>query len=411
MSDQPRYLPRHVDDPLRDALASNPAVILDGPRGVGKTTTALRLAASVIMLPRDLAPLEGDAEGYLRSLPTPILIDEWQLVGIDLLWTIKRLIDEEPSPGRFILTGSVEPATYGPTYPLTGRAARLVMRPMTWAELSGVGSSDTWLARTLAGEIPPPTSGRPPEFTLGVLQRPGFPAARDLPDARMFLDAYAALVSQRAGDEGRDTTRLMRALRVLANLTGQAVPEQRVWEAADINKATWKQYEDLLARVHLSVPSPAFESNRLKRLTTYPKRFLSDTSLALALTELMIDDLTRDPSLAGPFVEAFVMQQLRPQVDLVGGSLFHLRTGAGEREVDAIVEVARGLVGIEVKSAARPSGRDVRQLTWLRGELGARFLHGFVVHTGGDVYPLGEGITAVPVDIMAGTAGVLSPAG
>lgn len=187
-----------------------------------------------------------------------------------------------------------------------------------------------------------------------------------MPDPDLFLDAYAGLVSQRAGDEGRDSSRLLRTMRVLAALESQAVPDQRIWDAADINKVTWKAYEDILQRTHLSAPTAAFETNRLKRLTSYPKRYLADTALALVLADIRLDDLRFSPNLAGQFLESFVMQQLRPQVDLVGGQL------------------------------------TARHLRWLRDELGDRFSQGYVVHTGGDTYPLADRVWAIPVSLLAG---------
>lgn len=396
------YLPRHVDAQLAAALRVAPVVVIDGPRGVGKTTTAVQVTASSVLLPRDLETLRVDAEAYLRALPAPILLDEWQLAGTDVLWTIKRLVDADPTPGRFVLTGSVEPASYGPTYPLTGRSVRLVMRPMTQAELAGRGGEPTFLSAVVSGAPPVLGSRVAPAFDLQALGRAGFPAARDMADARLFYDAYVGSVSQRAGEEGRDAGRLLRTLRVLATLTGQAVPDQRIWDAADINKVTWKNYEDLLDRVHLTAVSPAFESNRLKRLTAYPKRFLADTAMALALSDLTASDLRGDPATAGHYLESFVMQQVRPQVDALGGSVLHLRTGAGEREIDALIETGRALVGIEVKLGTRPSRADARHLEWLRDQLDERFTQGFVVHTGVDCYPLGERITAVPVGVVTG---------
>lgn len=133
----PDYLPRVVDDQLLTSLASFAIVILDGPRAVGKTTTARRIAASTLNLPEDMPMLAIEPAQTLKALEPPVLIDEWQLAGTDLLWTLKRIVDTDPTPGRFILTGSVEPATYGPTYPLTGRATNIVMRPMTARELAG----------------------------------------------------------------------------------------------------------------------------------------------------------------------------------------------------------------------------------------------------------------------------------
>lgn len=396
------YLPRHVDCALATALRSSPVVLLDGPRGAGKTTTAARLAGTEVSLPRDLEALSVDPEAYLRGLRPPVLLDEWQLAGTDVLWAVKRIVDADPAPGRFVLTGSVEPATYGPTYPLTGRAARLVMRPMTWAELHGRGDRSTFLEDVLADRLPAfgPHASEP--TGIEVLARPGFPAARALPDPSLFLDAYASLAAQRAGDEGRDANRLLRTMRALATLTGQALPDQRIWDAADINKATFKGYEDLLLRVHLAAPLPALESNRLKRLTSYPKRFLADTAMAIALARLTPADLRDDPTTAGRLLESFVLQQLRPQVDAVSGELMHVRTGSGEHEVDAVVEVASGMLGFEIKLGARPSRADVRQLEWLRDQLGDRFRMGFLVHTGTGCYSLAERVLAVPLGLVMG---------
>ena len=403
------YLPRHLDAPLGRALASAAVVILDGPRGAGKTTTAARMATTTVMLPRDLGALSADAETYLRAVRPPVLVDEWQLAGTELLWVVKRIVDDDPTPGRFILTGSVEPATYGATYPLTGRAVRLVMRPMSWAELEGRGDEPPFVRRTLDGDPPPIGSGVSDPFELATLFRAGFPAARDMDDPSLFLDAYASLVSHRAGEEGRDASRLLRTLRVLATLSGQATPDQRVWEAADITKPTLKQYDDLLLRVHISTPTPAFQSNHLKRLTDYPKRFLADTALALALSDLSEDDLRADPTVAGHYLESFVAQQLRPQADLVGGALVHLRTGGGDREVDAVIEVGNRLVGFEVKLGRRPGRSDARPLEWLREQLGDPFTRGFVVHTGTDCYPLGERILALPLGLLVGGKGDTGP--
>lgn len=162
---------------------------------------------------------------------------------------------------------------------------------MTMSELTGRGDDASYVLGMLAGDQPEPASHAAAAFELDHLARTGFPAARSMPDPGLFLEAYASLVSQRAGDEGRDASRLLRTLRVLATLTGQAAPDQRIWQSADINKATLRAYDDLLERVHLAAPVPAFESNRLKRLTAYPKRFLADTALALTLAGLDAADL------------------------------------------------------------------------------------------------------------------------
>jgi len=393
------YLPRLIDGRIEAALQNFPIVIIDGPRAVGKTTSADRWAASTIRLPHDAALLAVDAANTLSKLEAPVLIDEWQLAGTNLLWDLKGIVDDDPTPGRFLLTGSVEPATYGPTYPLTGRAVNLLMRPMTAAELRGAGHEPTFLSRLADGDAPSSAVGAP-TFSIDRLFATGFPAARDYPDPAPFLDGYAALVAQRAGDEGRDANRLLKTMAVLGVLASQSVPDQRIWESADINKASWKAYEDLLTRTHLSTPLPAYSSNRLKRLTTYPKRMLIDTALALALANLTAEDLRRDPALADRYVESYVAQQLRPQADLLRGTLSHLRSSGGQREIDLIIDIGDKRFAAEVKAGARPDAEDARHLQWLRQELGTGLDGAFVFHTGGETYPLVDGVWAVPISLL-----------
>lgn len=397
------YLPRHADSALAAACARHPVVVVDGARGVGKTTSARRLASSTLEFPRDLERVQSDPYAVLASLPGPVLVDEWQLAGVDLMWAIKRIVDERPGPGQFILAGSVEPATYGPTYPLTGRAVRVVIRPMSVAEQDGRGDQPTLLEMLVGGDTPQPSAGRLAAFDLARIARTGFPGAMALPSGEAYLEGYAALIAQRAGDEGRDASRLHRSLRVLAALEAQATPTSTVWEAADITKVTWSAYADLLQRTHVTADLPAFHSNRLKRLTSYPKRFLADSALALALSGLRAEDLAVEPTLAGRYLESYVMQQLRPQVDLVDGTLSHLRQSSGDREVDGVIEVHRRVIGVEVKAARAARTSDARHLEWLRDQLGERFQLGLVLHTGGDSYVLGDRIWAVPVDVLTGT--------
>lgn len=381
-------------------MSESPIVVIDGPRGVGKTTTARRLAQSTVSLPEQLDRLQFDAAAFLAALPKPALIDEWQLAGTDLLWTLKRLVDRDPTPGQFILTGSVEPATYGPTYPLIGRATRLVLRPFTVAEQNGVGHQLTLLDH-LVNEQSPPTA--PPSmipFSLELLGRSGFPAAFQYADPRPFLESYASMTAERAGAEGRDASRLLRTLRVLATLESEAVPDRRIWEAADINKATWKSYEDLLTRTHLNGSTPAFSSNRLKRLTSYPKRYFADVAMALALADLTTTRLESQPSVAGHYFGSFVVQQLRTQADSQGATISHVRTGGGEREVDILIEVGNRVIAFEVKLATR-IGRDAAtSLEWLRDQLDERFLAGLVVYAGADTYPIGDRVWAMPVSAL-----------
>src|SRR5215212_6960107 len=111
-----------VDGVLEQRLRHHPAVLLIGPRATGKTTTAARLARTVIRLDERGAAVavEADPDAALHGLEEPVLIDEWQVVP-DVLAAIKRAVDSDPRPGRFIVTGSVRGDVDSPTWPGTGR--------------------------------------------------------------------------------------------------------------------------------------------------------------------------------------------------------------------------------------------------------------------------------------------------
>jgi predicted AAA+ superfamily ATPase len=380
-------------------LASFPVVLIEGARATGKTTTASRLATTEFRLPRDAALLASDPEGVLSSAEGTVLIDEWQLAGTDLLWVIKSLVDADPTPGRFILTGSVSPESYGPTYPLTGRGTRLRLTPMTQRELTGGGAGPTWLATLIDGLATKPGHAHP-KLDLTTLATSGFPAAAKAADSADWLRAYAATVAERETGERHDPVRVMRLLRVLAATEGQAVPDETIWSAADINRVTFVRYHQMLERTHILGDLPSWETNRLKRITTYPKRCFADAALALALARLTPAALTQDPALAGHYLESFVAAQLRPECDAIGATLHHLRTQGQQQEIDFVIETEEGLIALEVKAGVNPTPRDARHLLWFKEKLGSRVLHSVVLHRGEASFELAEGVWALPITSM-----------
>ena len=118
------YRPRLLDEELAEVLTSHPAVLVVGPRACGKTTTTRRQCRSALRLdvPAQAAVVRADPDAALRDLPDPILIDEWQLAP-DILGAVKRAVDDDPRPGRFVLTGSSQADLTATGWPATGRRA------------------------------------------------------------------------------------------------------------------------------------------------------------------------------------------------------------------------------------------------------------------------------------------------
>ena len=150
-----RYRPRLVDPLLKELLGELPAILLTGPRATGKTTTGGRHAAAVVHLdrPAEAAAFRADPDAALAEQEEPVLLDEWQEVP-EILGAVKRAVDSNPRPGRYLLTGSVRADLEATTWPGTGRLVRLPMYGMTVREQGGRLEGSSFLDRLASGDRP-----------------------------------------------------------------------------------------------------------------------------------------------------------------------------------------------------------------------------------------------------------------
>lgn len=407
------YRSRLVDPLLERLLAELPALLLVGPRAAGKTTTAARHAASIVRLdrPAEAAAFAADPDAALRGLPEPLLLDEWQAVP-DVLGAVKRAVDDDPRPGRFLLTGSIRADLDAQTWPGTGRLVRVPLYGMTVREHEGAVSGTSVLDLLAAGE-PLRLPAAVPDLRgyVELALRGGFPepALRLSADAaRMWLESYVDQLLTRDVEEierGRDPARLRRYLEAYALNSAGVVQDKTLYDAAGINRRTALAYERLLENLLVVENVPSWTSNRLKRLVLSPKRYLVDPALIGAVLGLDANGVLRDGNLLGRTLDTFVAAQLRAElsVSATRARLFHLRQESGRREIDLLAELAgQRVIGVEVKATAAPSGSDASHLAWLRDRLGNAFDAGVVFHTGPRTYPLGERIVAVPIAALWG---------
>ena len=404
------YVPRAADALIADYLAELPALLIVGPRACGKTTTARRYAKTVVRLDSDeAAAFRANPDAALRERIEPVLLDEWQMVP-GVLGAVKRAVDTDRRPGRFILTGSFRADSDDRFWPGTGRVVVLRMHPLTLAEQQR-RTAHVLLDRVAAGE-PPQTGDVAPIDLRGYLElavRGGLPEpALELGTqaGRAWLESYAdqiALRDARIGGDAPDAARLQRYLQAYAESSAGTPLHKTLYDAAGLSRKTAVAYDGLLSDLLVTGDLPAWSANRLKRLSRTPKRYIADSGLLAGILRVGIDDVLASGDLIGRFIDTLVVAQLRAQAVASDTRyrLSHLRDSDGRREVDAIAELGGGrIIGIEIKSAASVSRSDARHLEWLRDTTKDRFVAGIVFHTGPDTFELADRIVATPISAL-----------
>lgn len=408
-----QYVTRVVDGLLDQLLGSFSAISLVGPRAAGKTTTAVRRASTVLRLdrPNMRNAVAADPDAMLQGLPEPIVIDEWQEAP-DVLGAVKRSVDDDPRPGRFILTGSVRAELESQVWPGTGRILQVPMYGMSVRERLGHAAGPTFIDRVATGGVSAvKASSREINIRgyLDLILEGSFPEpALRVPAAARgrWFDGYVEQMITRdvpAIAPRRDPDLLRRYLSALAVNSAGLVTEESLREAAGINAKTAREYQALFQRMFVLDQVPAWFSNRIKRLVKTPKRYLVDPALVASVLGLGRDAILYGPDMLGRLMDAFVAAQLRAELAAseLNPRLHHLREEHGRREVDLIIEAASGtLIGVEVKASATVTAHDARHLAWLRDETGSVFAAGLVLYTGPHVFPLGDRLVAAPVSAL-----------
>jgi predicted AAA+ superfamily ATPase len=355
---------------------------------------------------------------------TPILIDEWQRVP-EVWDAVRRSVDEDPAPGRFLLTGSASPAG-PPTHSGAGRIVRLRMRPLSLAERElespSVRLRDLLSGR--AGGLEGETTVRLDRYAEEVVAS-GFPAIRPLAGRarRAQLESYIARIVDRDVEEvGRPVRRsdtLRRWMRAYAAATSTTASLESIRDAATGGEGdkparnTATSYREILQKLWILDPVPAWVPSRnpLSRVAQPEKHQLADPALAAALLGVREDSLLqgeegsvaifRDGPLLGHLFESLVTMSVRVYAQAAEAAVGHFRTKGGRQEVDLIVERAdHRVVAIEVKLGRDVTDADVKHLRWLKQKIGADLLDAIVINTGPHAFRRADGIGVVPAVLL-----------
>lgn len=363
------YTPRLLDATIERLLTITGAVLLEGPRACGKTSTGMRHAKSQVRLDvdEDAIALAEINPAILLEGARPRLIDEWQLVP--KLWNhVRRAVDEQREPGAFILTGSAVPPDEATRHSGAGRILRTYMRPMSLLE-SGHSTGAVSLAELLSGgSVVGTRSAMPLNELVDRLVIGGWPGLQQLSpaDAQVFLRSYLDDIARvdvkdsGLGGVRRDPARVRSFLSAYARHI--ATPAAMSTIVADTSGAgdaplraeTAASYLALLERLLVIEEQPSWGPHLRSRDTVRRRavRHFVDPSLAVAGLNAGPERLLRDPNALGLLFESLVVRDLRIYSQLLDGEVRHYRDSAGA-EADAIIQLRDGRwAAVEVKISA-----------------------------------------------------------
>lgn len=356
------YRKRIADDVLKRKLEGKGAVLIEGPKWCGKTTTAEQFASSVLYMDdpekknQNILMAELNPRLLLKGA-APRLIDEWQLAPG--LWDAIRFeVDHREELGQFLLTGSSVPvSTKEITHSGTGRFAWLFLRPMSLYE-SGDSSGDVSLkdlfdgVKEIGGE-----SKLSLERLAFLLCRGGWPKSIDMRDEIALdqaIDYYESVVRfdiNRADNVQKNPERVRKLMRSYARNQGSQVPNRTLAKDIDGDEETVSSYLEALRKIFVIEEIPSWNPNIRSKtaIRSSNTRYFIDPSIAAAALGIGPSDLLNDLNTFGFLFETLCVRDLRVFSDALSGGVFHYRD-KGEQECDAVIHLRDGRYGlIEIK--------------------------------------------------------------
>ena len=363
------YRERIADKMLREKLDAMGAVLIEGPKACGKTTTAEQQAKSVIYIddPTKQAQYKLMAQtniGALLDGATPRLLDEWQM--LPQLWdAIRFTVDHREGDGQFILTGSAVPADTSEIHHSgAGRYGWLLMRPMSlWESCDSTG--EVSLGKLFTS---PEAIGASSHVDIARLAylicRGGWPRAiakqTEKSALQQVVEYYRAIVGSdisRVDNVRRDSERAMRIMRSYARHQGAQVSVATISkdisanEVDAVSESTIEAYLTALRKIFVIEDMRAWNPNLRSKtsIRTSDTRYYVDPSIAVAALGLGPEDLTNDLETMELLFETLCMRDLRVYADAIDGNVYHYRDKSG-LECDAVVHLRNGQYGlIEIK--------------------------------------------------------------
>ena len=420
------HVERHIRPAVESAVEAFRVVLIHGPRQSGKTTIAKAVADHLggtywsLEDPATLAAIADDPLLHLTRYPAPVVIDEIQLGGDHLVRQIKLQVDKDPSPGRFLLTGSTNFLTVpNLSESLAGRMVICELWPLSMSEISGAAGPQIqrwfdepfgWYRRTTAWNSAP---DRDEYFKMAC--RGGYPeviALQDDQHRHQWHASYLHTVADRdikAISQITLDANLEPLMQWAAATTSQELNVASSAQSLSMARHTLGSYLNWLETVGLVRRLRPWSRNYITRATRRPKLHLTDTGIAASLLGATPSSLSSPTAVySGPLLESFVVSEVIRQLSAANPTsaarirCSHFRPHGGDGEVDLVLDRADGAaIAIEVKATSTPQRQHVKQLCWLRDRMDraspGAFKAGYLLHTGKPCLTIADRIHLRPI--------------
>ena len=415
------YMSRICDKELQDVLSSAGAVLIEGAKWCGKTSTAENIAKSVLLMQdpdktKQYKQIADSKPSLLLKGDTPRLLDEWQVSPV--LWDAVRFeVDKRQESGQFILTGSAVPADNVVEHTGTGRIARILMRTMSLYESKESNGTISLMDLFKGTQDIESMSDLSIEQIAFCICRGGFPATigkSEKTALRMHVDYIEAVINNdvsRVDGVEKNPNKVRLLLRSLArNITTMASYQTILndVEATEetISDKTLSTYYNALRRIFVVEPLPAW-SPKLRSKTairTSPKHHFVDPAIATSVRRIKPDALLQDFEYFGLLFEALCTRDIRIYAQHNDGDVFHYRDKSG-LEADLIVQLRDGRWGaIEVKLGSKQIEDAAKNLLKLKDKINTDKMREpsfLMVLTGGQfAFQRRDGVYAVPIGCL-----------
>ncbi|HCE45388.1 MAG TPA: GTP-binding protein [Lentisphaeria bacterium] len=409
-----RYIYRQISDRILGLFKEFPVIIITGARQVGKTTLLKHLFADkgdyVVFDPTiDIENARRDPDLFLDNHKEPLILDEIQYAP-ELVAAIKRRVDKDKHPGRFILTGSQQwQVLKNISESLAGRAILLELSGFNAAEVSGcTWTMEPWIERWMLNQKEMVEQEGSSIFGSGIgiyeqLFRGALPDAREmkLESLRYYHQSYQQTYIERdirLLSNIHDYQQFGRFFSISAALTAQEVNYSQLGRDIGLTQRTAHAWLDIMRGTYQWMEVPPYHGNSIKRISGKPKGYLGDTGLACSAQAISSPSAIAGSPLAGALFETWVVNEMKKQCSLMSfpPNMYHWRSHGGG-EVDLILERDGVLYPMEIKMTTQPARNDIRGISALRDTYpNANIAVGAIICCTDHAYKVSEDTFAIP---------------